>query len=258
MTPRAASMNSALTVVTSRTSLPTSLISRVVVSTVSPRPENVSAICSRSPTNSSATTRNVSRPSSIRSAICTASAPASMPPWATSGADPVPARIWRKAEPSSPSVSTAATESVRTSECRSSRTRIRTWKRPPGAGGMTMSVTSPAGRPDRRTSVPTCTPVTLPKSATTSKCSVNSCRRSPIMNNPTANSSSPPTTNAPTSAKRGEPIMSSSLGLRPKPHMADASGDPIAPRKRLAGAARCAAWGRTPPRRRPPPYFTVG
>ena len=213
MTPRAAFMNSALTVVTSRTSLPTSLIRRFVVSTVSPRPENVSVICSRRSTNSSATSRNVSRPSSIRSATWMASAPASWPPSATSGADSVPARIWMKAEPSSPSVRTAATESVRTSECRSSRTRIRTWNRPPGAGGMTMSVTSPAGRPESRTSVPTCTPVTLPKSATTSKCSVKSCRRSPIMNRPTANSSSPPTTNAPTSAKRGDPMLSSLFNL---------------------------------------------
>ena len=180
-------------------------------STVRPRPPNVSDTSSRSATNSAATERNVSRPSSMRSATATASAPASRPPSGTSGADSLPDRIWMKTEPSRPSVRMAATESVRTSECRSSRIRMRTMNRPPGAGGMVRPMTSPAGSPARRTLVPICTPLTLPKSASTSNCSANSSRRSPIMNNPTANTSSPPTTNVPTSAKRGEPIVN----LRP-------------------------------------------
>ena len=46
------------------------------------------------------------------------------------------------------------------------------------------------------------------------------------------------------------------LGLRPKPPPAT-RGDPIAP-LRGRRAAPCAAWGRTPPCCRPPPYFTAG
>ena len=54
MAPRAASMNRALVVVTSRTSLPTPSMSWMVDSTVWPRPVNVADTSSRSVTNSPA------------------------------------------------------------------------------------------------------------------------------------------------------------------------------------------------------------
>ena len=179
---------------------------RVVLWMVSSKPPKLSVSSARMATISLAAIRNVSRPSAIRSAISTASIPLSSPPSGTSGAASLPARSWMNADPSSPSDRIAASESVRTSACRSSRTRMRTTNRPPGASGMSMPITSPAGRPDNRTLVPISTPATLPKSASISNCSLNNSRRSPIMNRPTAKISSPPMTKAPTSARRGDPI----------------------------------------------------
>ena len=64
-------------------------------------------------------------------------------------------------------------------------------------------------------------PVTLPKLASTSKRSVNSSRRSPIMNSPTANrKKSPPITNVPTRVNRGEPIRAL---LRPPEDLSETS-----------------------------------
>ena len=199
-------MTRALAPVMASMSAPTLVTSCVVVSTVAPRLPRASAISSRSPVNSPATVVKVRRPSSMRSAISTASTPRMRSPSSTGGAPALPDRIWMNTDPSSPSVSTAATESVRTRGRRSSRTRMRTRNRSPGFRGISMPSTSPASKPARRTPVPMAMPVTLPKSASTSNRSANSSRRSPIMNSPTANSRSPPITNVPTQARRGEPI----------------------------------------------------